>query len=172
MTTAVYAAIDSNGKLNPFATDGTASGTKELTVTGASNLGLIASKPDFTVLGAKLLITGYDSSDHYNLWVTDLASGITTELSVSGANTAGLLAAVGPDFTVLGNEALFAGSDTSGHIGLWVTDGTAAGISELTVGGASQTGLLSGGEYPPISRSLATRWYFWAQTLTGIRVFG
>jgi hypothetical protein len=56
MTTAVYAAIDSNVKLNPFVTDGTASGTVELTASGVSNLGLIGSNPDFTVLGTKLLI--------------------------------------------------------------------------------------------------------------------
>ena len=34
-------------------------------------------------------------------------------------------------------RALFAGYDASGHTNLWVTDGTAAGTSELTAVGAS-----------------------------------
>jgi ELWxxDGT repeat protein len=173
MTIAVYAAQDLNGRLNPFVTDGTASGTSELTVAGASNFGLVFGNPDFTVLGGMILLDGFDGSDHYNLWVTDLASGKTSELSVSGAYSLGLFPTDGlyPDFTVLGSKALFAGSDASGHIGLWVTDGTAAGTSELAVGGASQTGPLSG-FFPPISPSLAARSCFWAQTQTGMRAFG
>ena len=30
------------------------------------------------------------------------------------------------------NLVMFAGTDTAGNIGLWVTDGTAAGTHELT----------------------------------------
>ena len=43
MTRAVYAAKALNGGKTLFVTDGTAAGTVELTVTGASSLGLVAS---------------------------------------------------------------------------------------------------------------------------------
>ena len=36
--------------------------------------------------------------------------------------------------TVLGNQVFFEGQDTSGQYGLWKTDGTAAGTSELSIG--------------------------------------
>src|SRR5207244_715634 len=44
--------------------------------------------------------------------------------------------------TVFGSEVLFTGDNTSGHFGLWVTDGTAAGTHELTsISGANANGL-------------------------------
>ena len=36
------------------------------------------------------------------------------------------------DLTVFNGKALFTGADTAGHLGLWMTDGTAAGTQELT----------------------------------------
>ena len=38
-------------------------------------------------------------------------------------------------------KALFKGYDTNDHSNLWVTDGTSAGTSELTVAGAYSSGL-------------------------------
>ncbi len=44
--------------------------------------------------------------------------------------------------TVFNGKALFTGSDTAGHLGLWVTDGAVAGRQELTsIAGVSTTGL-------------------------------
>ncbi len=40
------------------------------------------------------------------------------------------------------SRAVFSGLDASDHINLWVTDGTAAGTSELTPAGAYYYGLL------------------------------
>src|SRR4029077_2434916 len=45
-------------------------------------------------------------------------------------------------FFVLGSEMLFAGNDASFRSALWVTNGTGAGTSELSVAGASSGGLL------------------------------
>jgi len=64
--------------------------------------------------------------------VTDGTSGGTSELTVTGAYSGGLLYSGDPDFTVFGSKVLFAGFDASNHDNLWVTDGTAAGTSELT----------------------------------------
>jgi hypothetical protein len=38
-------------------------------------------------------------------------------------------------------RAVFRGTDASGHLNLWVTDGTSAGTSELTVAGAYSKGI-------------------------------
>ena len=46
-----------------------------------------------------------------------------------------------PGFTILGSRVLFAGEDASGNANLWVSDGTAAGTSELVVAGAYSGGL-------------------------------
>jgi hypothetical protein len=46
-----------------------------------------------------------------------------------------------PDFTVLGTKVLFRG-DGAGGVGLWVTDRTTTGTSELTSAGSSSLGLL------------------------------
>ena len=55
-------------------------------------------------------------------------------LSVTGGN---------PDFTAFNGEVLFDGTDAAGDLGLWVTNGTAAGTHELTgISGAYTGGLL------------------------------
>ena len=38
------------------------------------------------------------------------------------------------DLTVVGNDVWFEGKDASGNVGLWETDGTAAGANELVPG--------------------------------------
>jgi hypothetical protein len=55
----------------------------------------------------------------------------------------GFFGSIDPDFTPLGTKAVFAGEDTSFHYGLWVTDGTLAGTSELAVPGARAGGLFA-----------------------------
>jgi ELWxxDGT repeat protein len=66
------------------------------------------------------------------------ASG-TFELVSAGANSLGLSPT---DITVLGGQMLFAGVDSSGDVGLWTSDGTAAGTVELTtIAGASSAGV-------------------------------
>ena len=142
---------DASADISLWVTDGTGTGTSELTVAGANSDGLfhhgsVYVAPDITVLGSKALFAGFDSNGHINLWVTDGTSGGTSELTVSGADPSGLFynngaAALDPDFTVVGNKVLFAGYDVNGHVNLWVTDGTAAGTSELTATGAYSGGL-------------------------------
>jgi hypothetical protein len=129
------------GSESLWVTDGTSAGTKELTVVGASSNGLFrdVSAPDITVLGNKAIFEGKDASDHLNLWTTNGTAAGTSELTIAGASTFGLLSDADesppdPYFTVLGAKALFAGADRTNHNGLWVTDGTAAGTTELAGG--------------------------------------
>ena len=116
--------------------------TREVTVAGVSLYGL--QPVDFTVFGSKVLFLGNDASDHYNLWVTDGTGAGTSELTVSGAYSVRLSDRHGndPDIAVLGSKALFQGLEAGiGLINLWVTDGTPAGTSQLTVAGAHSSGL-------------------------------
>ena len=120
-------------------TDGTASGTSELTVAGADSSGLLYNvTPDFAVLGGEALFAGDDANGRANLWVTNGTVAGTAELTVAGQYSFGLQPSY---FTVFGNEVLFAGYDANVHNNLWVTNGTQAGTSELNVAGASSGGL-------------------------------
>jgi ELWxxDGT repeat protein len=80
-----------------------------------------------------MLFDGIDASVDYGLWVTDGTSGGTYELSgISGAFAGKTGNDLGPgDLTVFNGKVLFQGEDSSFLRGLWVTDGTAAGTSEI-----------------------------------------
>ncbi len=146
---AFFVGNDASGDISLWTTDGTGAGTSELAAAGGYGEGLFynTAAPDFTALGAKVLFAGQDASGHPNLWVTDGTSAGTSELAVAGANADGLFSqnffpsGFSPGLTVLGTRALFEGYDASGIDGLWVTDGTSAGTSELTVAGSFANGL-------------------------------
>jgi hypothetical protein len=148
---ALFSGNDPSGRTNIYGepiltlwvTDGTAAGTS-----GFAN----DSDPiDITSIGGRAVFEGSGPSG-LGLFVTDGTSAGTSELTVAGASTNGLFSGVygqpnytgGPDFTALGSRALFAGDDASDRWGLWVTDGTSAGTSELTVAGAYSDGLFAG----------------------------
>jgi hypothetical protein len=130
-------------------TDGTSAGTSELAVAGADSgvlfdLSFFSSgfSPGFTVLGTRVLFEGYDASGIDSLWVADGTSAGTSELAVAGSFANGVFFDINaPDLTVFAGKALFAGADTNGNIGLWITDAMGAGTSELTVGGSNPNGL-------------------------------
>ena len=148
---ALFAGEDAGGNVGLWVTDGTSAGTRELAVAGAFANGLFfnIAAPDLSVLGGKALFQGQDAAGNVNLWVTDGTSAGTSELAVAGANSGGLFnatyfpAGFSPEFTVLGNVAVFEGYDANGNDSLWVTDGTAAGTIQLSVAGADPTGLFA-----------------------------
>ena len=153
-TKALFDGHDSSSHLGLWVTDGTAAGTSELTVAGAYSGGLFSGfqlvfdvGPEFTVLGSRALFQGRDASGNFNLWVTDGTAAGTSKLQVAGAYSGGLFfhvngnTIINPDFTVLGNKALFLGDDANGAFNLWVTDGTSAGTSEIPAAGAYPGGL-------------------------------
>src|SRR5438309_248318 len=152
----VFAGRDASGNANLGVTTRTSAGSSELAVAGANAGGLFNSNkflsgftPGFTVLGNRVLFEGDDASGAASLWVTDGTSAGSSELGVAGANAGGLFSlnffpsGFSPGFTVLGTRALFEGYDASGVDGLWVTDGTSAGTSELAVAGSFAGGLFS-----------------------------
>ena len=149
MTRAIFKGYDATQHPGLWVTDGTSAGTSELTVAGASSSGLLsfsfALTEQFKALGSNTLFAGTDASNAINLWETDGTSAGTRELAVAGANSRGLFFGIDPDLAVLGSEALFAGLDASFHDNLWVTNGTSAGTSELTVAGARPSSLTARG---------------------------
>ena len=131
-----FSGIDASNHNGLWVSDGTAAGTSELSVAGASSNGLRPS----TIIGynGKVLFSGYDASNQIGLWVSDGTAAGTSELPVGGASGRGL----NPyDLTTYNGKLLFRGFDASNHYGLWVSDGTAAGTSELSVAGTGSNGL-------------------------------
>jgi ELWxxDGT repeat protein len=114
-TLAVFAGTSFNTNL--WVTDGTAAGTSELSVAGAASSGL--DPAGLTLHGNEVQFTGVASSVNSGLWVTDGTAAGTSELSVAVTFPTGRFHRLDPKFTVLGNEVLFTGVDSSGQLGLW-----------------------------------------------------
>jgi ELWxxDGT repeat protein len=134
-----------------WVTNGTGAGTHELI--GISGAGANLSPSSLTVfspsfLGAdEALFNGFDSLFHQGIWETNGTAAGTHELvGIDGASSTGIDPS---NFTTVSNaglfsspEVLFNGKDQSGNFGLWVTDGTSAGTSEIAgIGGASPSGI-------------------------------
>ena len=139
----LFVGMNAGGYSTVWVSDGTANGTHELTdVSGANVQFLPSGLGTFTVFGDLAVFNGYDSAGLIGLWVTDGTAAGTHELtSIAGASTT--VYGLNPkEFSVVGNEVLFQGTNASGKRGLWVTDGTAAGTHELTgIPGVSPNGL-------------------------------
>src|SRR5450432_562642 len=130
---------DAAGGVSLWQTDGTASGTFELTdgvsplplITGEADYGFVPNvgvSLDLTVFNNRVLFDGRIGPGQigpYTLWTTDGTAGGTVPLTIAGAKSSGFFSpTVTPGFTVFGNEVLFRGIDASGASGLWMTDGT------------------------------------------------
>ena len=151
----LFGGAGANGLYGLWETNGTAAGTNELTgIAGADTTGAGLYPSNFTIYNGEVLFTGYDSSGELGLWVTNGTGTGTHELAVAGASTTSqnlLLAGLNPsDLTVYNGYVFFSGDDASGRVGLWETNGTAAGTYELSVAGAATVGqnLGAAGLYP------------------------
>jgi ELWxxDGT repeat protein len=124
-----------------------------------SELPLGIQPNDLTTLNGQVLFAGFDNTlkpngfyeDTDALWVSDGTAAGTVE--VGGAGNAGISGANPasqggifwngsiefPDFTPYNGKALFVGYDSSNHVSLWETDGTAIGTSEI--GGLGNAGI-------------------------------
>ena len=164
----LFAGVDATNTASLWETNGTVSGTFELTdvasppplITGEPNFGFVPEPGmslDLTVFNDQVLFYGrYNpnpaipaSKGPFTLWTTDGTAAGTVPIplaSISGANANGLFFAadkstdVTPGFTVFGDEVLFRGIDTAGADGLWTTDGTAPNTREITRRGGFEGG--------------------------------
>jgi len=131
-------------------------------VTGEAAFGFVPQPGmslDLTVFDGQVLFYGRYSPNPaapvdigpFTLWTTDgtVAGTVPIPLtSIVGANSNGLFFAAGkptdvtPGFTVFGDEVLFRGIDSTGADGLWKTNGTATGTTEITgIDGTASTGV-------------------------------
>jgi len=137
----LFNGYDASGQYGLWVSNGTAPGTYELTgIIGANSNGLTPSS--MTVLNSEVLFNGADTNGQNGLWVTNGTAAGTQELTgIIGTSTSGF--GLNPaDMTPFNGKVLFNGTDTNGQIGLWVTNGTAAGTHELAgITGASANGL-------------------------------
>jgi ELWxxDGT repeat protein len=135
----IFAGLDVFGLHSLWLTDGTAADTHEIVgIGGAASGGLFSSVfPDFISYNGKVLFQGVDASGNDNLWVTNGTASGTEELTgISGASTGSFLQSDPlPSFAIFNGEVLFSGTDASGNLSLWVTNGTAVGTHEL-IGGS------------------------------------
>ena len=150
-----------------WVSNGTAAGTVEVKTFASGPLSLA----DLTVFGNKVLFeAGYSSgSDVASLWITDGTVAGTTE--IGGSANAGIAGAdhgemLPQDFTVFGDNALFIATDSTGSRGLWLTDGTAPGTTEI--GGLAG---LSGTLAPDPTKfvSIGTKVLFEARDPSGVQ---
>jgi hypothetical protein len=119
----LFAGVDTAGNDSLWVTNGTASGTHELTgISGAYAGGIFGGStsfsPDFTKFNGEVLFDGLDAGGQNGLWVTnDTASGTHELTGISGADANGVLYNIAnPDFTVFNGKVLFDGRDATGEL--------------------------------------------------------
>jgi ELWxxDGT repeat protein len=136
----VFDGTNKFGVQSLWLTDGTAADTHEIVGVGGAPAGGIFTGgffPDFIAYNGKVLFQGEDASGNANLWVTDGTASGTQELTgISGAYTGGLFSqsvnpSFNPSFTIFNGQVLFSGTDATGNVDLWVTNGTAVGTHEV-----------------------------------------
>jgi ELWxxDGT repeat protein len=116
-----------------WTSDGTAAGTHE--ITGIAHFNSNNADPqDFIVFNGITYFEALNDANKEGLWRTDGTAAGTFEIVPAGAQAAGILqdqnGSIVPNFTILHGELLFFGFDTASNIGIWKTDGTAAGTVE------------------------------------------
>src|SRR3984957_18600421 len=153
---------DAIGTTSLWETNGTVNGTFELLsnppavfgqapITGEAIDGFVPStlvSLDLTVFNNQVLFAGRmgpAKMGPYTLWTSDGTVAGTGPLTIAGAESTGFFSpTVTAGFTVFDDEVLFRGIDNSGAglSGLWVTNGTATGTTEIKgINGAASTGV-------------------------------
>jgi serralysin len=144
---ALFGGQDAAGNYGLWVTDGTASGTSELSVSGTSpSFGL--SPSDITVFGSKALFDGHDAAGNYGLWVTDGTASGTSELSSGSPSDITTALALPPVIAVNGATTTTDEVSVQPFAGFTISDpNNQPGVSEtitITVGGGDANGTLSG----------------------------
>ena len=142
-TTLFFSGTDAAGNNDLYTSDGTPGGTHAIAANNAGAGGL--SPDEIVAANGTAFFSGIDASDSTGLWVSNGTAAGTMELSVAGTDTqniAQLGAGLNPsNITVANGQIFFAGTDSSGSIGLWKSDGTGAGTVELNIGNAAADGI-------------------------------
>jgi hypothetical protein len=162
----LFQAQDASDLIGLWVTSGETAGTSEVGGVGSTGIVGVASNglglnPSFmTLFNGEVIFDGTDVFGVQSLWLTNgTAAGTHEILGIGGVPAGGIFFdntvpyGIHPDFTAYNGKVLFQGEDASGNFGLWVSNGTGSGTSELTgISGAYTGGLFSGagaGAIPP-----------------------
>lgn len=130
-----FFAIGPDAKQNLFESDGTESGTKQITTTGMSVYVPSGRYPDALVeFNNELYFIGNDMVNGYELWKTDgTASGTVMVKEINPAKGMFDTDSEISQLTVMGNHLYFFGNETSDEDStqLWKTNGTTAGTEKV-----------------------------------------
>lgn len=138
-----FSGRDASGNIDLYSSDGTTAGSAPVVVAGAGAGGLV---PDNIVsYGGRLYFSGFDATGVSRLWISDGTTAGTSVLPVFDIDSTNINFGgngLNPqNITVANGKLLFSGTDTNGQTGLWVSDGTSVGTSEMTVSGAAPGGI-------------------------------
>lgn len=131
----VFDAVTASNHDNLFVSDGTTGGTHDLSPALAS---FVASVGSGIVFLGKLLLAGRDAAGNAVLLLTDGTTAGTSVLATSAAAADGF--ELGVNAVVAGTTVYFAGPSNSG-LGLWKSDGSAAGTAALQVSSLGPYGI-------------------------------
>jgi ELWxxDGT repeat protein len=143
----LFRATGTDNKTSLWITNGTDAGTREIdipvTTTEFESPNLFPIP--VVAFGNQALFIG-DDGTKFALWVTDGTAAGTHELATPGlqidSSAPGSPGSINPtDFFAWDGKVLFQGKDTAGRVGLWITDGTSAGTSEIMPANAYELGL-------------------------------
>ncbi|MGI4795438.1 MAG: hypothetical protein ACRYG8_15460, partial [Janthinobacterium lividum] len=142
-STLFFSGTDAAGNGNLYVSDGTAGGTRALSVGNAGSGGLMPD--EIVAANGKVFFSGTDATGSTGLWVSDGTTAGTTELAVANTDTQNI-AQMGTglhpsNITLANGQIFFAGTDSNGEVGLWKSDGTAAGTVELDISNAAAGGI-------------------------------
>ena len=108
--------------------------TRELI--GVNNIaGDTVAASGITVFGSNVLFNGADLYGNDGLWISERRDVGTKQITGIANAASAVQGGLDPtDLTVVGNDVWFEGKDANGNVGLWETDGTAAGTNKWSRG--------------------------------------
>lgn len=159
----LYAGADDGSGVEPWISDGTARGTKQLKDINRDNLG--SNPAAFTAIGDEVLFRADDGVHGFEPWLTNGTSA-GTDL-VRDINP-GAFHSNPSGFSALGDAVIFQANDGVNGIELWNTDGTDSGtalLRDIDTGSAPYGGPAS--SFPGGLTRLGGRLYFGANSDAG-----
>ena len=141
--TLFFSGLDASGNTNLYVSDGTTGGTREIVAGNTGSSGLVPD--EIVTANGRAFFSGIDAGGGTDLWVSDGTMAGTQALNVANVDTQNI-AEMGiglnpTNITVANKQIFFAGTDANGSIGLWKSDGTAAGTTELAPSSAATGGV-------------------------------
>ncbi len=142
-STIFFSGTDASGNANLYVSDGTTGGTHKIAAGNTASTGL--APDEIVTANGHAFFSGVDAAGNTDLWVSDGTAAGTQALGIANTDTydiAQMGTGLNPsNITVANGQIFFAGTDGNGAIGLWKSDGTAAGTTELGIANTAPGGI-------------------------------